>query len=668
MYTQKKDIDKPRKRAQNFWKTYMRLTRYVKKDRGKLIALILFSFMAASSLGITLLVTTAGIEILYVSDTLPVVEGVTYTLGEEPPTDFDRLLERYNTSAIEAEDDVESLTGWRPDFESRVNDIIHGMRADISYALRIIAFGIILITLLGGIARYFQQYLAGVISAHVVQDLRMELYSNLLLQSHDFFESRKAGTIMARFSSDVMMVNTGLTSVFVILFREPFKVLSLLGLAFFASPKITLLIVFFISPLILLFMMMAKKLKRHVTSQLNRLATVTSILMETIQGITVVKSFRMENHELDNMKVELRFLRKQMVKISRLNAFVGPATELFLICGAAILIMVGNRIMQMENLAVADLIILACTMIGVVDPMRKVAKINNKIQVSAVSGERVFSYLDAAPSVQESSNPIDLPVIQHEIAFDHVDFSYHEDATVLNDLSFSVKKGEMVALVGFSGAGKSTIAKLLPRFYDPTSGSITIDGVDIREASFESLREQIGYVTQDNVLFNRSVHENISFSRDSITEDQVKAAAHVAHADVFIDPMPDNYQSSISEAGSNLSGGQKQRIAIARAIVKDPAILILDEATSSLDTESETAIQNAIDEFVVGRTTIVIAHRLSTIQRADRIIVLSQGSVAEQGSHHELIEQGGIYSRLHNLQFASMDDPGDDSTRDAESI
>jgi subfamily B ATP-binding cassette protein MsbA len=218
----------------------------------------------------------------------------------------------------------------------------------------------------------------------------------------------------------------------------------------------------------------------------------------------------------------------------------------------------------------------------------------------------------------------------------------------------------MIALVGFSGAGKSTIAKLLPRFYDPSSGSIRIDGVDIRDVTFDSLREQIGYVTQDNILFNRTVRENITFSRDSFSDERVQEAARVAHAHEFIQAMPKGYDTMLSEAGVNISGGQKQRISIARAIMKDPAILILDEATSSLDTESETEIQKAIDEFVVGRTTIVIAHRLSTIQRADRIIVLSHGSIAEQGTHQELIDLGGIYSRLHRLQFAEMPDPDDE--------
>ena len=648
------NIDKPRKHARNFWKTYLRLTRYVMRDKAKLAGLIIFSILAATSMPVILVGVTAGLNVMYVSSEVEQDSTEDDTLSE-----YEKLLIDYTERAIEKEDSIEEWTSWRPDLESKVVATIGSLR-DAKDGPRLIAMMIIFVTLLGGTARYIQQYLAGIISAHVVQQLRGELFENVLNQSHDFFESRKAGTIMSRFTSDVMMVNTGLTSVFIILFREPVKVLGLLIVAFWASPIITLMIIFFISPLILLFMLMAKKLKRRVTAKLNRLAEVTSILIETIQGITVVKSFRMETHESKKMNKELIALRKQMTKIAKLNALIGPATELFLICGAAVLIMMGNYIMIEQGLGLTELLALAGTMIMVVDPMRKVAKINNKIQVSAVSGERVFTYIDEQPTVQEAENPIDLPPIKNEIAFNHVDFAYAPDTPVLQDLTFTVKKGEMVALVGFSGAGKSTIAKLLPRFYDPCSGSITIDGVDIREATFASLREQIGYVTQDNVLFNRSVHENIAFSRDSITEEQVHTAAKIAHADGFIQDLPKSYASSISEAGKNLSGGQKQRIAIARAIVKDPAILILDEATSSLDTESETAIQEAIDEFVVGRTTIVIAHRLSTIQRADRIIVLSHGKVAEQGTHHELIAHDGIYSRLHSLQFASVPDPDED--------
>ena len=405
MTTQNTNIDQPRKRARNFWKTYKRLTSYVMKDKGKLIALILFSFVAASSLGVILITVSAGIEVLYVSDDIVTVEG------KAPTSELNELIEDYREWATDNENSIEKWTNWRPNLEDSVISTIHAMRADQSYSMRLIALMIITITLLGGIARYLQQYFAGLISAHVVQQLRSELYGSIMQQSHDFFESRKSGTIMARFSSDVMMVNVGLTSVFVILFREPIKVLVILAVAFSVSPKITLLILFFLLPLILLFMLMAKKLKRRVTSQLNRLASVTSILIETIKGITVVKSFRMEEHESSVMDKELISLRYQMTKIAKLDALVGPATELFLICGAAMLIMVGNKIMITEGIGFDGLIKLVLAMVMVVDPMRKVAKINNKIQVSAISGERVFTYLDAQPTVQEIASPVELPTI-----------------------------------------------------------------------------------------------------------------------------------------------------------------------------------------------------------------------------------------------------------------
>ena len=271
-----------------------------------------------------------------------------------------------------------------------------------------------------------------------------------------------------------------------------------------------------------------------------------------------------------------------------------------------------------------------------------------------------FEFIDEQPSIEDEAGAVELAPIQESIRFEGVTFSYTDDVSVLRDVSFEVKKGEMVALVGFSGSGKSTIAKLIPRFYDPQQGRILIDGTDVRTATLQSLREQIGYVTQENILFHESILENISFGRDSFGEERVRKAAIAAHADEFIDPLPEQYETELSESGGNLSGGQRQRIAIARAIVKDPAILILDEATSSLDSKSERAIQEAIEEFVVGRTTVVIAHRLSTIQQADRIVVLDEGRVIEEGTHQELLDKNGSYSRLYQLQFSEAASSGDD--------
>jgi subfamily B ATP-binding cassette protein MsbA len=280
--------------------------------------------------------------------------------------------------------------------------------------------------------------------------------------------------------------------------------------------------------------------------------------------------------------------------------------------------------------------------------------VNNAIQSSVASAERAFEFIDYKPEIIEAPGALPLPPIQRSIRFEDVHFSYDGKAEVLRGVSFEVKKGEMIAIVGHSGAGKSTIVKLLPRFYDVNKGAITIDGIDIRKVNFESLRAQIGIVTQDIILFNESVRANICAGRTDYSDERVREAAKAAHATEFIERLPRTYETGIGEAGGLLSGGQRQRLAIARALMKDPSILILDEATSSLDSESERAIQKAIEEFVVGRTSIVIAHRLSTVRRADQIIVLDQGRIAEQGTHNELLQrEGSLYRRLYEVQFAS---------------
>lgn len=641
--TETPDYIPAKKKVSNFWATASRLMGYAFRHKFKMLMLVFFSFISAGSMSSMLVGAVYGLQITYV--------------GEE---EAQEIIDDYVAGGNEFADNINEKTGWRPDIEPFIVTTIAEMRETPGYALRCIAAMIIVITLIGGTARFIQEYFAGVVGAHIVMDLRQEMYDSIISLSHDFFEQRASGVIMSRFTNDVTMVNTGLLNVFIFVFRDPIKILIPLGAAFLVSPKMLLLILAFMAPLIVVFSIVGRKVKRRVRRRLDKNASVSMLLMETIRGITVVKSFRMEDHERTTMHAELTKLNRQIVKFSKIDAISAPLTEFILVLGAATLLILGEQLVVAEELGFDDFGILLGAIILIIDPMRKLAKVNNKVQTSVVSAERVFEYIDYLPSVQETPNPKTLPDIQEAIAFDHVDFSYNGETPVLQDISFTINKGEMVALVGFSGAGKSTIAKLLPRFYDPSAGSIKIDGADIKEASFESLREQIGYVTQDNILFNRSVRENISFSRDSFTDERLHEAARVAHADKFIEDMPKGYDTLLSEAGTNISGGQKQRVSIARAIMKDPAILILDEATSSLDTESEAAIQEAIDEFVVGRTTIVIAHRLSTIQRADRIIVLSHGTVAEQGTHQELLDKGGIYSRLNQVQFAETPDPDDE--------
>lgn len=643
MSNQPPDASNDRKSIREFWATYIRLFRYTLHHKGLLVIMLLFSFLTAISLPALVVLVGTGIDIMYADEEV-----------------LPNKIAQYRSYGENWSERIGEFTGTTPNYADRIETLIYDVREDKSAGLRLIAISIIIVTIIGGFARYVQEYFAGIISSDVVTRVRQDLYDNIVHLSHDFFENCNTGTIMSRFTNDVAMVNTGITGVFVLLFREPIKILSFLSVAFYTDATLSVVILLFLSPITLIFMVAAKKVKRRIRARLNKIASVATVLLESIRGITVIKMFSMENAERAHMQSEIQNLRKQMIRFSRVDAAIGPITETFLICGAGILLIAGNRLISMQGLSPVELATLAGCMIGIVDPMRKLATMNNKIQVSTVSAERVFQFIDWKPSVVEKPDAIELPEIQDRISFNNVCFSYVEDAEVLTNLNIEIKKGEMIALVGFSGSGKSTIAKLVPRFYDPQSGSVTIDGVDIRDVTLESLRKQIGYVTQDNILFNRTIRENITFGLEDVDDERMRRAAQVANADEFIERLEHQYDSNVSEAGANLSGGQKQRISIARAIMKDPAILILDEATSSLDTESETAIQKAIDEFVVGRTTVVIAHRLSTIRRADRIIVLSHGEVAEQGTHHELLRTGGIYSRLHSLQFAAMPDPDDD--------
>lgn len=632
-----------RDKTKTFWSSYARLIGYALRHKGKLAILISASFLTAVSMGTMIVTVTSGIDIIYTDE-----------------IEIEAKIAEYQAYATPLADRIAKVTGERPDLEGWIETLLISIREDRATGLRLIALLIISITLIGAVSRYIQEYLAGIISAEVVTRLRNEMYNSIIQLSHEFYDRQTTGEIAARFTNDVTMVNIGLLDVFVLVFREPIKIATLLAIAFSTSPKIAMFIVFFLLPFIMLFLVTARRVKKRVQKQLHRVSSVSSILMETLRGITVVKSFRMEDSERSRMSNELNDLRHQMTRLARIDAAISPLTEVFLMCGAGALIIVGDQLVIAEGLGPAGLIALAVCMIGTVDPMRKVARVNNRIQISAVSASRVFEYVDAKPTIQEAEDATDLGEIQQSIDFDNVSFSYDGKTPILKDMSFSVKKGEMVAIVGFSGAGKSTVAKLIPRFYDANSGTIRIDGTDIKTVTFNSLRKQIGFVTQDNILFNRSVRDNLTFGRDDFDDEHLRSAAKVAQADTFVEDMTKGYDSMVSEAGANLSGGQRQRLAIARAIMKDPAIMILDEATSSLDTESESAIQEAIDKFAVGRTTIVIAHRLSTIQRADRIIVMSHGEVAEQGTHHELLQQDGIYSRLHHLQFAEMPDPDDE--------
>jgi len=623
------------KPAGSAWQVYKRLLGYAWAYKYRLIVSVFFAVVVAASFSSMILAVGTAVKLLYVDEA---------TVNAQ----IDALA---SGSSVQA---VAGLFGWSADgLKDKAHAFAGAMRADTGRALAYLSVALIALALAGGLARFFQEYFAGVIGASISVELAQEMFTNIMGLSVLFFERRTTGEILARFTNDVFMVNRGLANVFVKVLREPIKALFCLALALSVNWQLTLVVLLVLPPVAIAMIKIGREVKKRVTRSLEKIASMAGVAAETVKGILIVKAYCMEQYETARVKVELHKLRRNLRKMVKADAAIGPVVELMLVIGLVVFVLLANRAVVEQRIDGGGLVIMFGALAAMLDPVRKLAAVNNMIQSSVASAERVFEFIDMKPDVFEAPDAIELPRLDESLRFEDVHFSYDGETEVLKGVSFEVKKGEMVALVGFSGAGKSTIVKLIPRFYEATAGAITIDGADIRQSTFKSLRDLISIVTQETILFNESIRDNIAFGRQTYPDERVREAAEAAHAAGFIERMPGKYATNIGEAGVTLSGGQRQRLAIARAIIKDPSILILDEATSSLDTESERAIQAAIDEFVVGRTTLVIAHRLSTVQRADRILVVDKGCIVEQGTHDELMAMGGLYRRLYETQFAS---------------
>lgn len=517
--------------------------------------------------------------------------------------------------------------------------------------LNIIAAGILLIFFLRGIFFFGQTYLMSYIGQRVIIDIREAVYRQLQRLSLGYFDKRQTGAIMSSVTNDVSALQAALVESMVEMVTEGMILIGSLGAMFFLHWKLSLLTLITMPLVLHAINTFGKKLRLAGRVLQARAADITAILQETISGIRVIKSFAREDYETNRFKQENFFNFRAQMKTSQLLATLTPVIEFLSAIGVTVIIWYGGMEVINGNLTSGALIAFLIYVVNLSNPVKRLSKVYGNIQKSLAAAERVFDILDTEPDIKDMPGAVDLPVVEGRVALQQVSFAYSPGQYALRDVSLEVKPGQTVAIVGPSGAGKTTIANLLPRFYEVTEGSILVDGKDIRTVTMQSLRQQIGIVPQETVLFNGTVYDNILYGRLDATEAEVIAAAKAANAHSFIDKMPDQYQTQIGERGAKLSGGQRQRISIARAILKDPRILVLDEATSALDTESEKLVQQALDKLMIGRTSFVIAHRLSTVQRADMIVVLDKGRIVEQGTHNELLASGGLYSTLYQVQF-----------------
>lgn len=533
-----------------------------------------------------------------------------------------------------------------------LRDIIDEVLASKNMSmLNAIASGIVVVFFLRGVFFFGQTYLMSYIGQKVIIDIREAVYRHLQRLSLSYYEKRQTGQLMSYITNDVAAVQGALVESMIELVTESMTLIGSLAIMFYLHWQLTLLTLI-TAPLVGQTMnVFGKKLRKSSTLIQERAADITSVLQEGISSVRVIKSFAREDYEIERFKAENQQNFRAQMKNSQIMATLTPIIEFLAAIGVTAIIWYGGREVINNNLTAGSLIAFLVYAVNLSNPIKRLSRVYGNIQKALAAAKRVFDVLDTQPEIQDMPGATVLAPIDGRVVFNNISFEYKPGEPALSEVQLTVQPGQVVAIVGPSGAGKTTIANLIPRFYDPATGVITIDGIDIKTVTLKSLREQIGIVPQETILFNGSVYSNILYGRLDASHDEVVSAAKAANAHNFITDMPDGYDTQIGERGSKLSGGQRQRISIARAILKNPRILILDEATSALDTESEKLVQEAVDKLMVGRTSFVIAHRLSTIKRANVILVMERGKLVEQGTHDELLALGGLYSKLYQVQF-----------------
>ena len=522
-------------------------------------------------------------------------------------------------------------------------------QGDMGLVLRYVLLLVAASVLTNGVTAV-QTYLEQFVGQRVIYDLRNALYTHVQSQSMSFFDSNQSGQLMSRVTNDVNQVQFFLTQGLSRLTTTGVMVaFHLLALAAIDLPLT--IVAMLVTPVVVYYQRRMHGLMPMYRAMMERMADLNVVIQENVSGIKLVKAYTREPYEAERFNVINQEIRDRRLTISRMMAFVMPGQEFAGQLSTIIVLVVGASRVMSGNMTIGELVMFNSLLLMLWMPMRFIGFINQMAQQAIASGERVFEILDTQLEVTERPDAIELARFAGRVEFRDVSFAYGKNSPLLRDIGFIIEPGRTLALVGASGSGKSTLINLIPRFYDVTAGAVLADGHDVRDVQLKSLRSQVGMVMQETFLFNATIRENICYGREDASSEEMERAARAANAHEFIVEQPDGYDTLVGEHGVRLSGGQRQRLAIARALLVDPRILILDEATSSVDTQTDFMIQRALDDLMEGRTTIVIAHRLSTVQRADMILVLEDGRIVSRGTHRELLETSPHYRRIHDLQF-----------------
>jgi ATP-binding cassette, subfamily B, bacterial MsbA len=525
-------------------------------------------------------------------------------------------------------------------------------------AWTIVAFALVASTILKGICDYTGTYLVNHAGFGMITDLRDDLYNAILRRSAAFFSKHTTGTLLSAIINDIERVQYAMSTVLAEFLQQFFTFLSVAAVVVVLGGNLAWVLLLFVPIIIYSSRKIGSRVRSTTRQGQDKLAEIQNILHETITGNRIVKAFNSEKWEISRFRGAARRLFRANLRSVAATAISSPLMDIVGVVGIALLLLMGRARIAHNQMTPGVFVAFITAVFSLYNPVRKFALFNNNFQQALGASSEIFKFMDIEDDVREKPHARRLPPFAKTVEFDHVSFSYGgdgQDAHVLHDINLDVRRGEIVAIVGSSGSGKSTLVHLIPRFFDATQGHLLIDGHDVREVTLASLREQVGIVTQETVLFNDTVRNNIAYGQPYVTLKNVEAAARAALAHGFIHTLPAGYDEVIGERGVRLSGGERQRIAIARAILKNAPILILDEATSALDSESEALVQSALHNLMSGRTVFVIAHRLSTVRRADRIVVIENGAIADIGSHDHLMAKLGTYRRLYELQFANFE-------------